>query len=293
MTYDELFKAVMERAYEVEGLLLLSKRNDVDRKSVFNIIRAKVDDMASMLAADVDPVPCDSDKNDTTGTTEEIHLSEESNDDISNEQESPDGNLTDSTDTEATQEIDKHVESNPDLDAGNVSSDDEESPTEEQQDFEIDEDDNRTLHDSDEDCGSMMTFDYVEPEKVSIDDKSDNDSETTEDEPQVVASSESFDSTGNNSDNDNKNEDITVDKLLQRNMSRDLKHAFSINDRFRYRRELFGNSDVEMNDAINLVEAMQTFTEAEEYFYDILKWDKESDEVIDFMAIIKNHFYSK
>ena len=158
MTYDELFKAVMERAYEVEGLLLLSKRNDVDRKSVFNIIRAKVDDMASMLAADVDPVPCESDKNDTTGTTEEIHLSEKSNDDISNEQESPDGNLTDSTDTEIIQEIDKPVESNPDLDAGNVSSDDEESPTKEQQYFEIDEDENRTLHEREEECGSNKTY---------------------------------------------------------------------------------------------------------------------------------------
>ena len=76
-------------------------------------------------------------------------------------------------------------------------------------------------------------------------------------------------------------------------MSRDLKRVFTINDRFRFRRELFGNSDVEMNDAINLVEAMQSYAEAEEYFYDMLNWNRESPEVIDFMAIIRNHFYAK
>ena len=48
-----------------------------------------------------------------------------------------------------------------------------------------------------------------------------------------------------------------------------------------------------MNDALNLVEAMQSYDEAEEYFYDTLKWDKQSPDVIDFMAIICNHFYSK
>ena len=88
-------------------------------------------------------------------------------------------------------------------------------------------------------------------------------------------------------------ETVTVDALLQRNMSRDLKKAFTINDRFRYRRELFGNSDIEMNDALNLVEAMQSYSEAEEYFYDMLNWDKQSPEVADFMSIIRNHFYSK
>ena len=45
-----------------------------------------------------------------------------------------------------------------------------------------------------------------------------------------------------------------------------------------------------MTDAIHLVEAMKSFTEAEEYFYDDLGWDKDSEEVKAFMTIIKNHF---
>ena len=86
---------------------------------------------------------------------------------------------------------------------------------------------------------------------------------------------------------------LTLDEALQRNMSRDLRKAFSLNDRFRYRRELFANNDVEMNDTLNLVETMHSFSEAEDFFYGDLEWDKEAPEVIDFMNVIRNHFYNR
>lgn len=85
-------------------------------------------------------------------------------------------------------------------------------------------------------------------------------------------------------------EPIKLDEALQRSLSKDLSRAFSLNDRFRYRRELFSNSEVEMRNTLNIVEAMQSFAEAEDYFYGDLEWDSESPEVKDFMVIIKNHF---
>ena len=85
-------------------------------------------------------------------------------------------------------------------------------------------------------------------------------------------------------------EPIRLDEALQRSLSKDLSKAFSLNDRFRYRRELFGNSEVEMRNTIDMVEAMHSFSEAEDYFYGDLEWDHESPEVADFMTIIKNHF---
>lgn len=88
-------------------------------------------------------------------------------------------------------------------------------------------------------------------------------------------------------------EPLTVDEVLRRKRSSDLHKAFSLNDRFRYRRELFANNDVEMNDTLNLVETMHTFAEAEDFFYGDLEWDKESPEVIDFMAVIRNYFYNR
>lgn len=83
---------------------------------------------------------------------------------------------------------------------------------------------------------------------------------------------------------------LRLDEKLQRSRSKDLKSAFSLNDTFRFRRELFGNSAAEMTDALHMVGAMHSFDEAEDYFYGDLGWDRESDDVKEFMAIIKNHF---
>ena len=80
-------------------------------------------------------------------------------------------------------------------------------------------------------------------------------------------------------------EPLRLDEKLQRSRSKDLKSAFSLNDTFR-----FGNSAAEMTDALHVVEAMHSFDEAEDYFYGDLGWDRESDDVKEFMAIIKNHF---
>lgn len=91
-------------------------------------------------------------------------------------------------------------------------------------------------------------------------------------------------------DEKESDEPIRLDEALQRSLSKDLSKAFSLNDRFRYRRELFGNSEVEMRNTIDMVEAMHSFSEAEDYFYGDLEWDRESPEVADFMTIIKNHF---
>lgn len=87
-------------------------------------------------------------------------------------------------------------------------------------------------------------------------------------------------------------EPLRLDEKLQRSRSKDLKSAFSLNDTFRFRRELFGNSAAEMTDALHMVEAMHSFDEAEDYFYGDLGWDRESDDVKEFMAIIKIIFYS-
>lgn len=86
---------------------------------------------------------------------------------------------------------------------------------------------------------------------------------------------------------------ITLDEAFIRNKAKDLKSAFSLNDTFRFRRELFGNSAADMNDAIDLVNAMNSYDEAEDYFINDLGWDAESDEVREFMEIIRNHFIAE
>lgn len=70
------------------------------------------------------------------------------------------------------------------------------------------------------------------------------------------------------------------------------KPAFCLNDRFRFRRELFANSDAEFSSAMNMIAAMESYEEAEEYFIDQLGWDMENQEVVDFMEIIRGYFES-
>lgn len=72
-----------------------------------------------------------------------------------------------------------------------------------------------------------------------------------------------------------------------------LRRMFTIGDRYRFRRELFSNSDAEMNEALNLISVMATFDEVEEYFYYSQGWDKMMPEVEEFMAIVQRFFQNR
>ena len=57
----------------------------------------------------------------------------------------------------------------------------------------------------------------------------------------------------------------------------------TLNDRYRFRRELFGNSDAEMAELLSLIEAMQSADEVKEYLSEDLGWDLEDPNVGDFV----------
>lgn len=66
--------------------------------------------------------------------------------------------------------------------------------------------------------------------------------------------------------------------------------VFSINDRYRFKRELFPNSDADFNNTLALVASMENYDEAEDYFLSELQWDQKKPEVIDFLEILKKYF---
>ena len=103
--------------------------------------------------------------------------------------------------------------------------------------------------------------------------------ETTDDEPV------------NEPEPERENERITLNEALQRERAKgDIKKAFSVNDRVRFRRELFSNSDIIMNDTLDLINAMHSYDEAEDYFFGDQDWNVIAEEVADFMDIVKKHF---
>lgn len=79
---------------------------------------------------------------------------------------------------------------------------------------------------------------------------------------------------------------------IAKHSGKPLASFFSINDKFRFRRELFSNSNAEFVDALNLIETMESVEEAEDYFFNDLQWDAQSDDVADFLTIVHRYFSS-
>lgn len=84
-----------------------------------------------------------------------------------------------------------------------------------------------------------------------------------------------------------------LEERLARAASGDLRAAFSLNDRYRYRRELFGNSEAAMLEAFDCLQACPSLAEAEGYVYDALGWDPEAEDVRDFMLTVRHHFNAR
>ena len=135
-------------------------------------------------------------------------------------------------------------------------------------------------HDNGEEFKEILSgFHYEEPPHLPVTDEQPAKEEEKEEPPVFSKMTD-----------DEEEQDLRIDEKLQRNLSKDLRKAFSLNDHFRFRRELFSNSEPDMTDTLNLVETMESFQEAEEYFYNDMGWDPENMDVADFMNIIKKHF---
>ncbi len=86
-------------------------------------------------------------------------------------------------------------------------------------------------------------------------------------------------------------EDTEVQKVaaVASRVTGDLRKAFTINDRFRFRRELFAGDDRAMHDVIDRLSALSSYGEAESYVAS-LGWDRESEAAAEFMAVLNNFF---
>ena len=102
--------------------------------------------------------------------------------------------------------------------------------------------------------------------------------EETEEEQPIYVSTDSDDDIEADNDNDNGTE------------TEQLPPVFCLNDRFRFRRALFGGNNDEFNAVLKKISSFPTYEDAEEYFYSELGFDPEDEDVVDFMEIIKLYF---
>ena len=85
-------------------------------------------------------------------------------------------------------------------------------------------------------------------------------------------------------------EPIKLDEMLCRREAKDLTRAFTLNDKFRFTRELFDGDKTRFADALNMLMAMRSLDEARDYPAADLAIDPASEAGADFITIITNHF---
>ena len=280
---DNAIKDIIDKTLELEGLLLLaqSRAGSELEASVNRLIVSKKDEVAKLIDAafggepkcDVEPQPIVMPIDETEADEEVAEEAETEDEPIAEPVEEPIEESIEKPVEEPSEEpeplenfIPEPIEMPVEPPVSDIFDDSHLEPIEEPQPIEVPAAEDKPIFDDAP----------IDEEDAPLDEEYEDDEE--EDDDEVL---------------DDDDEALTLDEALQRSMSRDLRKAFSLNDRFRYRRELFGNSDVEMNDTLNLVETMHSYSEAEEFFYGDLEWDSESPEVKDFMAVIRNHFYNK
>ena len=280
---DNAIKDIIDKTLELEGLLLLaqSRAGSELEASVNRLIVSKKDEVAKLIDAAFGGEPkCDVEPQPIVMPIVEAATVEEIAETIEPEENFIAEPVEDTIEGPSEESIEKPVEEPEPLEnfipepiempveppVSDIFDDSHLEPIEEPQPIDVPTPEDKPIFDDTP----------LDEEDAPLDEEYEDDEE--EDDDEVL---------------DDDDEALTLDEALQRSMSRDLRKAFSLNDRFRYRRELFGNSDVEMNDTLNLVETMHSYSEAEEFFYGDLEWDSESPEVKDFMAVIRNHFYNK
>ena len=70
----------------------------------------------------------------------------------------------------------------------------------------------------------------------------------------------------------------------------DLQHAISLNDSFRFTRELFAGDATRMNEVVRLCGGASSLDEAMSVFMSTVQPDEENEAVADFIELLKKYF---
>ncbi len=83
---------------------------------------------------------------------------------------------------------------------------------------------------------------------------------------------------------------LFLSEVLEKNNLSDFRKAFSLNDRFRFRRELFGGDEARMNKALSDLNDLHSYEESVTYLQQELKWIPEDESVTDFIKLLEKRF---
>lgn len=247
---DGGIKAILSQVYELEGLLLLIDNHGKETNKLVYQLIAEKAENISQMAKILD---------DSEPLAEPEPMPEPMPEPEPEEPEIPD-----TTEPEPTPEPEPEPE---------------EPVLEEQPD---------EFADDDFDDDFVDDSEYSEPEEPELPEEPeyiDEEPEILPDEPEISDDFGIIDSPAIPED-----EPVFNDVITRSMAHDDFRKMLTLNDKFRFRRELFENSEKLFADALNTIDAMRSYAEAEDYFFNTLEWDKESEEVAEFMSKLKAYF---
>ena len=83
---------------------------------------------------------------------------------------------------------------------------------------------------------------------------------------------------------------ISLHDILEKKNLSDFRKAFSLNDRFRFKRELFKGDENLMNQVIFTLNEIHTLQDSLEYVKTQLRWDMNDETVQDFIKLLDKRF---
>lgn len=83
---------------------------------------------------------------------------------------------------------------------------------------------------------------------------------------------------------------VSLNDALERKNLSDFRKAFSLNDRFRFRRELFDGDEEKMSRAIADLNGIHSYEESVAYLTTALNWNPEDAPVADFIKLLEKRF---
>ena len=83
---------------------------------------------------------------------------------------------------------------------------------------------------------------------------------------------------------------VSTNKRAEDRFIQNLRKAINLNDRYRYKKELFGGDLELMNSVIDKLDAMTSLESATDYLRKEFAWDTESETVTDFYLLLEGRF---
>jgi hypothetical protein len=84
---------------------------------------------------------------------------------------------------------------------------------------------------------------------------------------------------------------VSLNEVLEKKNLSDFRKAFSLNDRFLFRKELFGGDEAKMNKVIADLNEMPSYEASVQYLHNQQDWDTENVTVAAFFKLLEKRFH--